>query len=68
MLVALEYADRVFAVATLDLPSVRNLGLLLSTMKRLKVPGEWIKLVLNKVESDVGMDVPGITRYFPQGF
>ena len=30
VLVALEYADRVFAVATLDLPSVRNLGLLLA--------------------------------------
>ncbi|MEA2703088.1 MAG: pilus assembly protein CpaE [Actinomycetota bacterium] len=68
VLAVLEYADRVFAMATLDLPSVRNLGLLLATMKRLKVPAERVKLVLNKVEPDVGMDVAQITRYFPQGF
>ncbi|HEX7277105.1 MAG TPA: AAA family ATPase [Acidimicrobiales bacterium] len=68
VLVALEYADRVLAVATLDLPSVRNLGLLLETMVQLKVPADRIRLVLNKVETDVGMDVAQITRYFPQGF
>jgi pilus assembly protein CpaE len=68
VLVALEYADRVFAVATLDLPSVRNLGLLLSTMQQLKVPADRVQLVLNKVETDVGMDVGQVTRHFPQGF
>jgi len=68
VMVALEYADRVFAIATLDLPSARNLGLLLETMKQLKVPDDRVKLVLNKVESDVGMDVAQLTRYFPQGF
>jgi pilus assembly protein CpaE len=68
VLVALEYADRVFALATLDLPSVRNLGLLLETMQQLKVPADRVKLILNKVEPDVGMDVPQVTRYFPQGF
>jgi len=68
VMVALEYADRVFAVATLDLPSARNLGLLLTTMKQLKVPDDRIRLVLNKVEPDVGMDVAQLTRYFPQGF
>jgi pilus assembly protein CpaE len=68
VLVALEYADRVFAVATLDLPSIRNLGLLLSTMQQLKVPADRVKLLLNKVETDVGMDVAQVTRHFPQGF
>ena len=37
-------------------------------MKQLKVPAERVKLVLNKVEPDVGMDVAQVTRYFPQGF
>ncbi len=68
VMVALEHADRVFAVATLDLPSIRNLGLLLTTMTQLKVPEDRVKLVLNKVEPDVGMDVPQVTRHFPQGF
>jgi pilus assembly protein CpaE len=68
VMVALEYADRIFALATLDLPSVRNLGLLLTTMKQLKVPADRIQLVLNKVEPDVGMDVAQLTKHFPQGF
>jgi pilus assembly protein CpaE len=68
VLVSLEQADQIFAIATLDLPSVRNLGVLLATFKQLKVPGEAVQLVLNKVERDVGIDVEAITRYFPQGF
>jgi pilus assembly protein CpaE len=68
VLVALEHADHIFALATLDLPSVRNLGVLLTTLTKLKVPSERVKLVLNKVEPDVGMDVERIKKYFPQGF
>jgi len=68
MLVALDHADQIFVLATLDLPSVRNLGLLLSTFEQLKVPAERAKLVLNKVEPDVGIDVDRMTKYFPQGF
>ena len=37
-------------------------------MKQLKVPADRVKLMLNKVEPDVGMDVAQVTRYFPQGF
>jgi pilus assembly protein CpaE len=68
VLVAVEMADQLFALATLDLPSVRNLGLLLATLKKLKVPAERIHLLLNKVEPDVGIDVARVTEYFPQGF
>jgi pilus assembly protein CpaE len=68
VLVAVEQADQIFALATLDLPSVRNLGVMLSTLKKLKVPPERIKLMLNKVEPDVGIDVARVEQYFPQGF
>ncbi len=68
VLVALEQADQIFALATLDLPSVRNLTVMLSTLKKLKVPSERVKLLLNKVEPDVGIDVERVERYFPQGF
>jgi pilus assembly protein CpaE len=68
VLVALEQADQIFALATLDLPSVRNLGLMLSTLKKLKVPAERVTLLLNKVEPDVGIDVARVEQYFPQGF
>lgn len=68
VVVAVEQADRVLALATLDLPSVRNLGIMLATLKQLKVPPERITLLLNKVEPDVGIDVARVEQYFPQGF
>jgi len=68
VLVALEQADQIFVLATLDLPSVRNLGIMLATLKKLKVPTERISLLLNKVEPDVGIDISRVEQYFPQGF
>ncbi len=68
VLVALEQADQILVLATLDLPSVRNLGIMLATLKKLKVPVERVSLLLNKVEPDVGIDVSRVEQYFPQGF
>ena len=68
VLVALEQADQIFVIATLDLPSVRNLGIMMTTLKKLKVPVERVNLLLNKVEKDVGIDVARVEQYFPQGF
>lgn len=65
---AVEQADQILALATLDLPSVRNLGVMLATVKQLKVPPERMRLVLNKVEPDVGIDVARVEQHFPQGF
>jgi pilus assembly protein CpaE len=64
----LDQTDRIFALATLDLPSIRNLGVLLTTLSRLKIPADGVTLLLNKVEPDVGIDVAGVSQYFPQGF
>lgn len=68
VLVTLEHADQIFVLATLDLPSVRNLGVMMNTLKKLKVPIERVTLLLNKVEPDVGIDVSRVEQYFPQGF
>ena len=68
VLVAIEQADQIFVIATLDLPSVRNLGIMMATLKKLKVPVERVTLLLNKVEKDVGIDVARVEQYFPQGF
>ncbi|MGI8806336.1 MAG: AAA family ATPase [Acidimicrobiales bacterium] len=68
VLVALEQADQIYVLATLDLPSVRNLGIMMATLKKLKVPIERVSLLLNKVEPDVGIDVARVEQYFPQGF
>ena len=68
VLAAFDLSDTLFTMATLDLPSVRNMGVFLSALERLKIPSDNIRLLLNKAETDVGIDVGQVTRLFPQGF
>ena len=68
VLAAFDLSDQLYVMATIDLPSVRHMGVFLNTMEKLKIPSDNVKLILNKAESDVGIDVDQITRLFPQGF
>jgi pilus assembly protein CpaE len=53
---ALEATDHVFAVATPDRPSLVNLGRYLSALEGLGVAGGNISVVLNKAETDTGLE------------
>lgn len=68
VLVAFDLSDLLYVMCTLDLPSVRNMSVFLSTLDRLKVPTDNVRLVLNKAETDVGIDINQVTKLFPQGF
>jgi len=68
VLAAFDLSNQLFVLATLDLPSVRNMGVFLNTLDKLKIPADNISLILNKAEKDVGIDVEQITKLFPQGF
>ena len=68
VLIAFDMSDMLYVMATLDLPSVRNMSVFLSTLDRLKVPTEHVRLILNKAETDVGIDIEQVTKLFPQGF
>ena len=68
VLAAFDLSNELYVMATLDLPSIRNMGVFLSTLEKLKIPADNVKLVLNKAERDVGLDVDQVTRMFPQGF
>ena len=68
VLAAFDVSEHLFALATVDLPSVRNLGVFLQTLDKLRIPSDNISLILNKAERDVGLDIGQITRLFPQGF
>jgi pilus assembly protein CpaE len=68
VLAAFDLSDVLYTMATLDLPSVRNMSVFLGTLERLKISSENVKLILNKAETDVGIDVDQVTRLFPQGF
>lgn len=68
VLAAFDLSEHLFVMATLDLPSVRNLGMFLQTLQKLRISSDNIDLVMNKVEKDVGIEVGQITKLFPQGF
>ncbi len=68
VLVAFDLSDMLYVMCTLDLPSVRNMSVFLATLERLKVPTDNVRLILNKAESDVGIDIEQVTKLFPQGF
>jgi pilus assembly protein CpaE len=68
VLAAFDLSDRLYVMATLDLPSVRNMSVFLSTLDRLRIETENLRLVLNKAEDDVGIDIDQVTKLFPQGF
>lgn len=68
VLAAFDLSNQLYVMATLDLPSVRHMGVFLNTLEKLKIPSDNVKLILNKAESDVGLDIDQVTRLFPQGF
>jgi len=68
VLAAFDRSDLLFTLATLDLPSVRNMGVFLTTLQRLKIPADNVQLILNKAESNVGIEVEQVVKLFPQGF
>jgi pilus assembly protein CpaE len=68
VLTAFHRSDELFVLATLDIPSVRNMRVFLDTLDRLNVPTDAVRLFLNKAEDDAGMDVRQIDDLFPRGF
>ena len=68
VLAAFDLSDLLYVMATLDLPSVRNMSVFLSTLDRLRINTDNLRLVLNKAEDDVGIDIDQVTKLFPQGF
>jgi MinD-like ATPase involved in chromosome partitioning or flagellar assembly len=52
---AFDMSDHLVVLATLDVPSVRNMKVFLSTLERLHISQEGVHLVLNKAERGVGL-------------
>ncbi len=57
MLTALDEADQILVVASLDLPTIKNVKLCLEIMESLAYSPEKLKLVLNRTNSEGGMDI-----------
>ena len=54
VLSSFDISEHLIVLATLDVPSVNNMRVFLSTLDRLKIPRDGLHLVLNKAEKNVG--------------
>ncbi len=56
-LTVIDRSDVIGVMTTLDVPSLRNLTALLDVLQQLEVDEHRVRLLLNKVETDIGLDV-----------
>ena len=68
VLAAFDQSRYLVVMATLDVPSLRNLRVFLDTLERLKLPAEDVFCVLNKAEPNNGIDLQELLRVYPGGF
>jgi len=60
VLAAFDHSTKVLCMVTLDLPSIRNMRVFLSTLEKLRINSDSVGVVLNKVEDDVGINISDV--------
>jgi pilus assembly protein CpaE len=60
VLAAFDHSTKVLCMVTLDLPSIRNMRVFLTTLEKLRITSQTIGVVLNKVEDDIGIDISDV--------
>jgi pilus assembly protein CpaE len=68
VLAAFDRSHSLVVMASMDVPSLRNLRVFLATLERLKIEAEHVPLVLNKEERGSGIELGRLQRVYPQGF
>ena len=59
---AFDESDWLVMLATLDVPSIKNLKLTLQTMELLHFPKHRIRVVINRADSKVGLRLPDVEK------
>ena len=62
VLAAFDESDWLVMLATLDVPSIKNLRLTLQTMELLHFPKGRIRVVVNRADSKVGLRMPDVEK------
>ncbi|HZD01176.1 MAG TPA: P-loop NTPase [Actinomycetes bacterium] len=62
VLVAFDESDAIAMLATLDVPSIKNLKLTLQAMEQLRYPRSRVRLVVNRADSRVGLRLLDVER------
>jgi pilus assembly protein CpaE len=62
VLALIEEADDVLLVASMDIPSIKNLKVGIQTLDLLSLAGPKLKLVLNRANAKVNLEIPDVER------
>jgi pilus assembly protein CpaE len=62
VLAVVDHSDAVLLVAGLDIPSVKNVKLGLQTLRLLSVPESKLRLLVNRADSKVSLDIDEVER------
>jgi pilus assembly protein CpaE len=62
VLAAFDESDWLIMLATLDVPSIKNLKLTLQTMELLHFPKDRLRVVINRADSKVGLRMPDVDK------
>jgi pilus assembly protein CpaE len=62
VLAAFDESDMIALLATLDVPSIKNLKLSMQAMERLRYPRDRIRVVVNRADSRVGLRLPDVEK------
>jgi pilus assembly protein CpaE len=62
MLAALDMADQIVVLGALDVPTIKNLKLALTTLVRLGQPREKLRVVLNRADTKVGLQISEVEK------
>jgi pilus assembly protein CpaE len=62
VLAAFDESDWLVMLATLDVPSIKNLKLTLQTMELLHFPKDRVRVVVNRADSKVGLRMPDVEK------
>lgn len=63
VLVALDWADHVLLIASLDIPSVKNLKTVFRTMGLMAYPEEKLIILMNRAGSKVGLELGDVEKH-----
>ena len=62
VLAAIDESDQVLTVTTMDVPSIKNVRVALQTLEMLGVPRERLKMILNRADSKVGLNIAEVEK------
>lgn len=63
ILYTLDWADHIFLITSLDLPSVKNIKTTFSALGLTAYPKDKLRVVVNRADSKVGLDVAAVQKH-----